>query len=434
MVVETEDLEQLAESCLESAKALKQYLSSKGYAQPTFDQNGPESYPPLPPHIEIEQLKLIEASSKLRDLAAPPEDAVSFHPYIIMQDLNALRYVSAYRIASHIPLNKAISYPDLAEQAGVNVTQLRQVIRHCCSLHVFTEVDGKNGSGKHIAHTIASKSLLGPAGCWIDFVTLDVLPWSEAQLRGHQRWGHGSQEPNQTSFNAATNSEQPLFRYFETSAVQRERFSALMSYCAGMPALSREHISSGFDWKSLGRDAKVVDIAGNYGQSSVDIAKANPALTIVVQDLPNIVAQARAQKAHNIPGPLQANFSFEVHDMFEPQSITDADVYFYRMIFHDYSDKYAIKLLKALIPGMQKPGARLVICDIVLPPVGGAPAYLERFIRAQDMQMGMVLNALERDEQQWIELFAAADPRFKIRNIVMPQGSVMSMIEVVLEE
>lgn len=45
--------------------------------------------------------------------------------------------------------------------------------------------------------------------------------------------------------------------------------------------------------------------------------------------------------------------------------------------------------------------------------------------------MLVLLNAKERDDNDWIELFKQADPRFKYLGHVQPKGSRMSIMEAV---
>jgi hypothetical protein len=103
------------------------------------------------------------------------------------------------------------------------------------------------------------------------------------------------------------------------------------------------------------------------------------------------------------------------------------------MIMHDYSDKYCIRILRPLVEAL-KSGGRILIMDAVLPPVGGAPAPIERFLRSQDLQMLTLTNARERDAEQWSELMKATDPRLQIKSVTLPPGSAMAVIEVVLED
>lgn len=57
-----------------------------------------------------------------------------------------------------------------------------------------------------------------------------------------------------------------------------------------------------------------------------------------------------------------------------------ADVYFFRWIFHDWSNTYGAKLLRNLIPALKK-GAKVVISEICIPPPGLLPLYDERSVR-----------------------------------------------------
>ena len=45
--------------------------------------------------------------------------------------------------------------------------------------------------------------------------------------------------------------------------------------------------------------------------------------------------------------------------------------------------------------------------------------------------MWAVANAHERDMDEWNDLFAMANPRFKILGVTKPSGSVLSIIEVI---
>ena len=47
------------------------------------------------------------------------------------------------------------------------------------------------------------------------------------------------------------------------------------------------------------------------------------------------------------------------------------------------------------------------------------------------MIMAACFNGAERTKAQWIALLRSADDRFVVQNIVRPEGSTMSIIEVV---
>lgn len=118
-----------------------------------------------------------------------------------------------------------------------------------------------------------------------------------------------------------------------------------------------------FDWASIGK-GKVVDVGGGQGSVSVAIAQAFPELSFVVQDFVGTVAEGRK----NVPAELDGRVEFMGYDFFQPQPVKDADVYFFRGIFHNWPDKYCVKILQSLVPAL-KPGAKIAIQDAAAPDV-----------------------------------------------------------------
>lgn len=78
---------------------------------------------------------------------------------------------------------------------------------------------------------------------------------------------------------------------------------------------------------------------------------------------------------------------------------------------HNYSTPYAIRILKNLVPAL-KPGARVVINDYCLSTPGKENPWDERVVRRMDVVMLAVLNAQERTEREFRELFRAAGEGF----------------------
>ena len=78
---------------------------------------------------------------------------------------------------------------------------------------------------------------------------------------------------------------------------------------------------------------------------------------------------------------------------------------------HNYSTPYAVKLLKNLIPAL-KPGARVIINDHCLLEPGQENPWDEIVMRRMDLVMLALLNAQERTEVEFRELFKAASDGF----------------------
>ena len=149
---------------------------------------------------------------------------------------------------------------------------------------------------------------------------------------------------------------------------------------AGMSALitSQEYelssiINTG-PWSTL-RGATIVDIGGSHGDVVIAVARAYPSLQFVVQDLPETIDSRPL-----IPGELESRITFMAHDFFTPQPVKNADLYFFRWIFHNWSDKYCLLILRYLILAL-KPQARILIVDFCLPEPNTTDLLAERQIR-----------------------------------------------------
>lgn len=96
----------------------------------------------------------------------------------------------------------------------------------------------------------------------------------------------------------------------------------------------------------------------------------------MVQDFAAVVEAAEK----DVPGTLTGRVKFMAHDFFTEQPVQGADVYFFRWIFHNWSDKYSVRILRNLIPAL-KIGAKIVINDNVLPAPGVMSRWQEERLR-----------------------------------------------------
>ena len=204
-------------------------------------------------------------------------------------------------------------------------------------------------------------------------------------------------------------------------------------------------LAKNFDWAGLPPNSTVVDVGGSMGHVSVYLARQFPHLQFIVQDRDEVVVGAEA----TLPLEVRDRVRFMAHDMFLQQPVQDADVYLFRHVFHDWSDKYCVRILKALIPALKK-GAKIVVQECIVAPPGTMNLVQERFIRyvrnslsgtyspsivahcmetcmlrlnsvltrvlsdsrTMDIRMLVANNAREREEDDWRQLFAKTDDRF----------------------
>lgn len=167
----------------------------------------------------------------------------------------------------------------------------------------------------------------------------------------------------------------------------------------------------------------LAQVGGSQGFVCVALARKFPSISFIVQDLQPVITEAQA----NIPSDVESRVSFIAHDFLTQQPVLGADVYFFRWIFHNWSDKYSIKILRSLIPAL-KPGAKIIISDAVLPGPGEIPKGLEARMRSFDLVMTSIQNAKERELDDWVELFRKSDERFEFQGATRPPGSNHSIL------
>lgn len=172
----------------------------------------------------------------------------------------------------------------------------------------------------------------------------------------------------------ANGSRETHWKIISKDPERAERFSDVMKSFDSAPPFDIAHIVDCYDWKGLG-EGLVVDMGGSSGHVAFALARKYPSLQLIVQDLPEMM-QGKTTKT---PEDVADRVEYQSHDFFTEQPIV-ADVYFFRWIFHDWSDKYAKKILQSLIPAL-KDGARIVIQDGVMPNPGETSLWHERMMR-----------------------------------------------------
>lgn len=82
----------------------------------------------------------------------------------------------------------------------------------------------------------------------------------------------------------------------------------------------------------------------------------------------------------DLPEELTGRVTFITHDFLTPQPVQNAEVYLFRWILHNWSDKYCVRILRNLIPAL-KEGAKIVVVDNVAPEPGTISNWAETRMR-----------------------------------------------------
>ncbi|OEL25814.1 O-methyltransferase ZRP4 [Dichanthelium oligosanthes] len=160
--------------------------------------------------------------------------------------------------------------------------------------------------------------------------------------------------------------------------------------------------------------SSLIDVAGGHGAAAQAISKAFPHIECSVLDLAHVVASA----------PACTGINFIAGDMFE--SIPSANAVFLKWVMHDWLDSECVAILKnckKAIP-LRDAGGKVIIVDTV---VGAGPSNLKhRETQVLYDLFFMIVNGIERDEQEWRKIiFEAGFTDYKI----IPVLGVRSIIE-----
>lgn len=395
-----------------------QFFKSQSLSEPSYENgDGLHLGQPLPADIEAANNAALEATDELHHLLLGPLNLVVNCPgdqYLML----SVQYIFRYQIAHHVPLDGETTFENVSRAAHLNLKDVTRFLRVAIARHVFHEP--RKGI---VVHTAASRLLLNNPllEAWITNIAEEFWPSIARTIDATEKWP-GSEEPNESGYSLSHNTCENPFDVIKKDKVRQRRFIDAMSYSHMHPSYSMDHLLNGYDFSSA---EIVVDVGGSHGQVAIALARKYPGIRqLVVQDLPDTIVELDAQ----IPSEVRDRIRGMTHDFLSPQPVRGADVYLLRWILHDWSDKYCVKILQALVPGLKK-GAKVVINDICIPEPGTLGIAADRALRLMDISMKAFNNARERDLESWLALFMTADPRFRFLGIKVPQGARMAIIE-----
>lgn len=215
----------------------------------------------------------------------------------------------------------------------------------------------------HVKHTAMSRLLVTDSDLHdtLGLTAFDLAPLRLRTLEAIATYPD-SQEPSETAFSLENQKGASMFSYLSEHPDREKRFGNAMRYYSRVEEWSLKHLIRTYPWAKVDRPgATFVDIGGGQGTVSHELVSSTEHLQFIVQDLPGVVEEGRAK----LRTEHQNRVSFMAHDFFKEQPVKHADIYFFRWILHDWSDKYCIRILRQLVPAM-KEGAKVIVYEAVL--------------------------------------------------------------------
>ncbi|KAI0867360.1 S-adenosyl-L-methionine-dependent methyltransferase [Hypoxylon argillaceum] len=417
-MVDSRILDLSARIAANSAK-LNAYLHAHQLPNPSFSVDAPcdSLVPKSEKDVEAARVAIIEDTLELRSLALGPREYVMSFSH---NDLLSLQAITRFKLAQLFPVGAEITFPELAERCRLSEPTVRQIVRHAIMLNVFCEP--RPGV---VAHNAVSRLLAEDDSTfgWLAANTNELWKAAAHQCDAWEKYPQ-SDEPNQSGFSLANQTEKSIYEVFDEYPDRAKRFGdAMRSFTQGT-GFELRHVTDNVPWADF-QNGTVVDVGGSQGHVAMAVARAFPSLSFVVQDFDTVVTPAEK----SVPTDLADRVKFMAYDFFTEQPVREADVYYFRWIFHNWSDKYCVKILKNLIPAL-KPGAKIIINDGVLPMPGMLSRWQEKKLRAIDLTMTEMQNARERELGDWKNLLRMADSRFEFQDAKKPEGSTLWLITV----
>ncbi|KAF2655178.1 putative O-methyltransferase [Lophiostoma macrostomum CBS 122681] len=402
---------QLAATVARNTTQIDEDLDENKRPYPSFESSGPVDLG-LPQDLEQLRNQTLQTSQELNDLLQGPRDLLFNHQH---NQLVYLKFISRFDIAHKVPLNGDITFTELAADLGVDEAALRCILRMGIAYRIFREPRPGN-----IAHSAASKQIAedvrmaSSVGANVD----EMWPSATKLVDALVQWPQAA-EPNQTGFALSHDTESSFFAEISKDPERARRFGNAMSFFTTGEGYSLSHLTDGYDWGAF-ESGTVVDLGGSHGDAAFALARKYPGLFLIVQELPEVIANAKEESDLNV--------KFMAHDFFEEQPVRGADVFLFRWTLHNWPNKYCIEILRALVPALKK-GARVVVQDLVMPPPGVLPNDLDRKMRAMDLTMLEISNSRERELADWEQVFAQADSKFVFKGMRQPPGSRLAILE-----
>ncbi|KAK4206754.1 S-adenosyl-L-methionine-dependent methyltransferase [Rhypophila decipiens] len=406
---------ELASRIAANTKKLNDYLVANNLPTPSFDVKGPKAN--LVPKQEIEvqaaRAAIIDDTQELRRLVLGPREYLMSYTH---NELISQQAITRFGIAHSFPVGSEASFAEIATKTGLPETNVRQVIRHAINKDIFVEPRPGVVAHNAVSRLLAEDKVIHD---WVGASTDDL--WQSASQTCNALTKYpGSQEPNETGFALANNTKATVYEVFSQFPERARRFgNAMRSFTEGT-GFELSHVVDNFPWGDLPQDGVVVDIGGSQGFVCFALAAQFPSLSFIVQDLEPVIRAAEKQ-----PQAIELGtdrIKFMTHDFLTEQLVHGADVYFFRWILHNWSDKYCVRILRNLIPAL-KQGAKIVINDNVLPKPGVMSKWQEDRLRSMDLTMTELQNSHERELEDWAELFKLADPRFEFQGGELPKSA-----------
>lgn len=380
--VQAKELPELLSMLTSASEDYRKFLSKHGFPEPSLDTVAPDvQLTSTNASFFSTRTTLIESAQQIIRLVRGPRDTLLTLSFEHCASAT-LQVALNYKFANHIPLEGTTSYTAIADSVGkaaVTPALVERIIQHASSFGLFQAFPGGL-----VGHNAMSALLVTDPDleAWMELSTSVAYPSGAALTKALEQYGY-SMEADEAGYGAFLGRKVSQFARFREAdgAPYVEMFGrAMRGVSVGGAYDTRHDVDGGYPWHLLEQGAGhlIVDVGGGVGHLSIALAQKYPSLRFEVQDLPETVAMGE----EGCPEDLKSRIRWRSHDFLEPQpehklKEGESIAYFCRFILHDWSDKYAQKILQQLATGL-RPEDRIIIDEVVVPEPGQESRERER--------------------------------------------------------
>jgi hypothetical protein len=223
--------------------------------------------------------------------------------------LISLHAVARFNIATKFSVGQTASFAEIARLCEIDLDTTRRILRRAITNHVFFEPEFEV-----IAHTSISKALAKVPNLreWVTVAWEDTWPPTTKAVSAMIKWPNSS-DSAETAYNLVTGAQGSFFQELSASPERVEDFTKAMSLFKLMPGFEPNLVTEAKLWESV--DEIVVDVGGTDGAVAKELSAKFPKLRIVVQDLPEVIENAKNMATTETSSQITFN-----HTIFSPSN------------------------------------------------------------------------------------------------------------------
>ncbi|KAL2256328.1 hypothetical protein VTK26DRAFT_1831 [Humicola hyalothermophila] len=318
-----------------------------------------ESLKRNPQPSQADHLALLHQVDRVRSALETPYDVINKQQQTV-GTAGALYTLIKLGAIQKVPTEGTITAEKLAEELGVDVSAVQRLMRFVIVNGFFTET-----APDTYAHNALSRLYQVDAlGCFfltsMDFNKMCMAMPDYFKTHAPDELFDLTKSPFCYAFGKEGKT---YYEAIDEDPEQRHIWNiCLQAMAKDMP------ISGMFPWETLKEQVEkeperpfVVDIAGGRGQALLKLQEEFPGAfggKLILQDLPSVIDTLKPEDIPNID-PM-------VYDIFTPQPVKNAHVYFMRRLLHDFYNPVCVDILRNTVQAMG-PDSRLIICDMLVP-------------------------------------------------------------------